>query len=60
MDFAITPSNPLLMDIVWQRNYCENIIRNEKSYHRISNYIINNPGKWDVDKFFMKKKVRLV
>ncbi|MGA3014693.1 MAG: transposase [Bacteroidales bacterium] len=31
---------------IWQRNYYEHIIRNEKSYHRISQYIINNPGRW--------------
>ncbi len=30
---------------IWHRNYWENIIRNEKSYHRISNYIVNNPKK---------------
>jgi putative transposase len=38
---------------VWQRNYHEHIIRNEQSYHRISNYIINNPEKWNEDKFFI-------
>lgn len=37
---------------VWQRNYYEHIIRNEQSYHRISNYIINNPKKWNEDKFY--------
>ncbi len=30
---------------VWQRDYYEHIIRNEKSLNRIRNYIINNPGK---------------
>ena len=39
---------------VWQRNYHEHIIRNEKSYQTISNYIINNPSKWNDDKFFAK------
>ena len=33
----------------WQRNYYEHIIRNEKSYLRIQNYIINNPSKWGDD-----------
>ncbi|MGB4773547.1 MAG: transposase [Daejeonella sp.] len=37
---------------VWQRNYYEHIIRNEQSYHTISDYIINNPLKWNKDKFF--------
>ena len=36
---------------IWQRNYYEHIIRNEKSYQRISEYIITNPQKWDIDKF---------
>lgn len=35
---------------LWQRNYYEHIIRNEKSYHNISEYIINNPSKWGADK----------
>lgn len=39
---------------VWQRNFYENIIRNEKSYHRIANYIINNPENFKEDKFFKK------
>jgi len=36
---------------LWQRNYYEHIIRNEKSQRTISNYIINNPMNWDKDKF---------
>ncbi len=36
---------------LWQRNYYKHIIRNEESYHRISNYIINNPVNWKDDKF---------
>jgi putative transposase len=38
---------------LWQRNYYEHIIRNETSYLTISNYIINNPAKWDTDKFYV-------
>ena len=37
---------------VWQRNYYEHIIRNELSYYRISNYILNNPGNWKGDTCF--------
>ena len=36
----------------WQRNYYEHIIRNEQSYQNISNYIIQNPKKWQDDKFY--------
>ena len=38
--------------IVWQRSYHEHIIRDEKSYQNISNYIVNNPGKWGEDIFY--------
>jgi len=39
---------------LFQRNYWENIIRNEKAYNNISQYIINNPKKWDNDKLLKK------
>lgn len=41
-----------IMGKLWQRNYYEHIIRNDKSYHTISVYIINNPKKWPTDKFY--------
>lgn len=31
---------------IWQRNYYEHIIRNEKEYHQICQYIKQNPAKW--------------
>ena len=37
----------------WQARYHDHIIRDEKSYCNISNYIENNPKKWDTDKFHM-------
>jgi REP element-mobilizing transposase RayT len=39
---------------LWQRNYWEHIIRNEQSYQRISEYIINNPKNWNNDKLYNK------
>jgi putative transposase len=39
------------MGKLWQRNYYEHIIRDEFSYQSISKYIINNPEKWEKDKF---------
>ena len=36
---------------IWQRSFHEHIIRDEQSYQPISNYIINNPSKWDTDKY---------
>jgi len=39
---------------LWQRNYWEHIIRDDQSYQRISDYIIDNPAKWKDDKFYTK------
>lgn len=36
---------------VWQRNYYEHVIRNHVEYQRLSKYIMNNPQRWDNDKF---------
>ncbi|MCZ4693613.1 transposase [Ancylomarina euxinus] len=35
---------------LWQRNYWEHIIRNDGAFDRISEYIQNNPRKWNEDK----------
>jgi putative transposase len=35
---------------LWQRDYWEHIIRDQKSFDEISDYIINNPINWDTDK----------
>lgn len=36
----------------WQRSFHDHIIRNEKAYQNISNYIDLNPYKWSADLFF--------
>jgi len=36
----------------WQRNYYEHIIRNDKDYISIAEYIINNPARWRDDRFY--------
>ena len=41
-----------MMGKLWQRNYHEHIIRDEKSYQRIAEYIIYNAKKWKDDKFY--------
>ncbi len=38
----------------WQRNYYEHIIRDEESFKIISEYIINNPLKWNEDKYYVR------
>ncbi len=37
---------------VWQRNFYDHIIRNEKSYQKIWTYIHENPLKWDLDSLY--------
>jgi len=33
----------------WQRNYYEHIIRNEKELKQKTDYILDNPSRWDND-----------
>lgn len=37
---------------LWQRNYYEHIIRNEKEYYMIKQYIQYNPLNWKKDKYY--------
>jgi REP element-mobilizing transposase RayT len=39
-----TPGAP-----VWQRNYYERVIRDERELDGIRQYIVDNPAKWAVD-----------
>jgi REP element-mobilizing transposase RayT len=41
-----TPSAP-----VWQRDYHEHVIRNETALDAMRTYIVNNPSRWDVDRY---------
>lgn len=38
---------------LWQRNYYEHIIRNDKEYYLIIEYINNNIFNWNKDKYFI-------
>src|SRR5665648_936839 len=40
----------------WQSRFYDHIIRNDESFHRISNYILNNPGNWTNDKFYSLRR----
>ena len=42
------------LNFAWQRSFHDHIIRDEKSYLNISNYIDSNPEKWVLDTFFEK------
>ena len=39
--------------ILWQKNYYDHIIRNEKEYQKIWKYIEINPLKWEEDKYYI-------
>jgi len=42
------------MGKLWQRDFYEHIIRNQQACIKISEYIINNPAKWNEDLFNKK------
>ena len=40
-------------DTLWQRSFHDHIIRDEKDYLKIWNYIDANPAKWEEDSFYV-------
>ena len=40
----------LNMTGIWQRNYYEHIVRNDRELHNIRWYIVNNPLNWQLDR----------
>ena len=47
----IKSNYPILhMGKLWQRNYWEHIVRDEKELNRIRDYIRQNPQKWETDR----------
>ncbi|KHE92040.1 MAG: hypothetical protein SCABRO_02211 [Candidatus Scalindua brodae] len=37
------------LEFGWQSRFYDHIIRNDKSYNNIVNYIVTNPQHWDID-----------
>ncbi len=54
--YSITKQANMLLDTigqkVFQRSYHDHIIRNEKDYAEIWEYIENNPRKWALDRYY--------
>lgn len=48
----LSKSKNEIMNKLWQRNFYEHIIRDERDYQNIKEYILNNPLKWREDCFF--------
>ena len=42
---------PFPTDGIWQKSYYDHIIRNEEDYHRIWQYIDDNPANWEEDRY---------
>jgi putative transposase len=40
---------------LWQRSYHDHIIRGEKDFLHIQQYIQENPARWEQDTFFDEK-----
>ncbi len=36
---------------VWQRNYFEHVIRDERDLDIVRQYVVNNPLQWDLDRY---------
>lgn len=47
--FEVRKTNP---EFGWQPKFHDHIIRNDRSYRNIAQYIIDNPKRWKEDKFF--------
>ena len=42
----------LNFDFTWQRNFYDHVIRDEVSHQKIAEYVVNNPVKWEEDRFY--------
>jgi len=38
------------INFFWQSRFYDHIIRNEKEYYRVKQYILNNPINWETDR----------
>src|SRR5688500_12687259 len=36
---------------VWQRNYHDRIVRDQQEFETVREYILDNPGRWEEDRF---------
>ena len=43
---------PAYQNRFWQRSFYDHIVRNEKDLQYIREYIVNNPIKWNLDRFY--------
>ena len=48
-------SNQEIGENIFQRSYHDHVVRGEKDYLKIWNYIEGNPSKWEEDCFYVKE-----
>jgi len=48
-------ANRLELELQWQPRFHDHIIRDDQSYQKITEYIINNPANWQDDKFTVQE-----
>ena len=54
---AVTKDSRVInSNFAWQPRFHDHIIRNNKSYDTIINYIENNPFTWKDDKYYINQK----
>ena len=44
---------------LWQKSYYDHVIRNQRDYDEIWEYIENNPVKWEEDRFYEEEMYTL-
>ncbi len=49
-------SRKINIKFAWQSRFHDHIIRNEKSFNEISEYVKTNPQKWENDKFYARRR----
>ena len=45
----------LPIDKLFQTSFYEHVIRGREDYHKIAEYIVNNPKQWEMDKLYSKE-----
>lgn len=49
IDGVKTKGWPAFRGRLWQRNYYEHVIRDERALNRIRRYVDDNPARWEFD-----------
>ena len=57
--YAVNSAQNMRGSVVWQRNYYEHIVRNEREWNAIGWYIVNNPFHWELDRDNLQNMRRL-